>query len=117
MSFKLKKIASRQECIASTISQQGTVVYDVSFFERESLNCMILKILPKPPKCQEVKIQTGTVLTSLTRKKGFQIILPSGDALQFVLVSAQSDKMQAGHHQKKSYIALLSTASAKGGRQ
>ena len=25
---------------------------------------MILKILPKPPKCQEVKIQTGTVLTS-----------------------------------------------------
>ena len=69
MSFKLKKIASRQECIASTISQQGTVVYDVSFFERESLNCMILKILPKPPKCQEVKIQTGTVLTSNISQK------------------------------------------------
>jgi len=69
---------------------------------------MILKILPKPPKCQEVKIQTGTVLTSLTRKKGFQIILPSGDALQFVLVSSQSDKMQTGHYQKRRRATLLS---------
>ena len=34
----------------------------------------------------------------------------------FFFISARSDKMQSGRHQK-SYIALLSTASAKGGRQ
>ena len=43
-----------------------------------------------------------------TRKKSVQIILPSGDALRFVLVSAQSDKMQTGRHQKKRRATLLS---------
>ena len=60
-------------------------------------------------------------LYDTSKEKSFQIILPSDFiiALRFVFISAQSDKTQL---QSKlvltwSYIALLSTASAKGARQ
>ena len=62
----------------------------------------------------ETKFASG--ILGDNKEKSFQIILPFGDALRFVLVSAESDKMQTGHH-KKSYSTLLLTASAKGGRQ
>ena len=52
-----------------------------------------------------------------TRKKSVQIILPSGDALRFVLVSAERQNANWLPPPEESYVALLLTASAKGGRQ
>ena len=53
-----------------------------------------------------------------TRKKGFQIILPTNVVIVFLVQCSQGSKEQTGYYQipkKKSYIALLLTAS--GGRQ